>query len=55
MEKIESSKELSENLIKDLDDIEKKGNQISQVVNNLGQKTLIDTMKEIRKFINEIR
>ena len=53
--KIESSKELSENLIKDLDDIEKKGNQISQVVNNLGQKTLIDTMKEIRKFINEIR
>ncbi len=53
--KIESSEELSENLAKDLNDIEKKGDQISKVINNLGQKTLIDTMKEIRKFINEIK
>tara|TARA_B100000902_G_scaffold398555_1_gene465753 strand:- start:4378 stop:5658 length:1281 start_codon:yes stop_codon:yes gene_type:complete len=53
--KIESPEELSYNLVKDLGSTEKKNNQISNEINSLGQKTLANTINEIRKFINEIK
>jgi len=53
--KINSIEQLSENLSKDLESIEQKDNKISEVINNLGQKTLIDTMKEVSKLINDIK
>ena len=53
--KINSAEQLSENLVKDLESIEQKDNKISEVINNLGQKTLIDTMKEVSKLINDIK
>jgi len=52
---IQSPEELSDNLSKDLNDIQKKSSEISDLINSLGEKTLIDTMKEIKKFINEIK
>ena len=52
---IKSPEELSHNLLKDLNDIQKKNSKISDLINSLGEKTLIDTMKEIKKFINEIK
>ena len=54
--KIESSTELSENLIKDLKDFHKEDYQISVLINNLGQKTLADTMQKINDYLlNEIK
>ena len=53
--KINSIEQLSENLSKDLESIEQKDNKISEVINNLGQKTLIDTMKEVSKIIKDIK
>ena len=52
---IKSPEELSHNLLKDLNDIQKKNSKISDLINSLGENTLIDTMKEIKKFINEIK
>ena len=48
---IESAKELSENLIKDLENPNKVDDKISILINNLGQKTLADTMKNINTFL----
>jgi 3-deoxy-D-manno-octulosonic-acid transferase len=54
--KIVSIKDLSDNLIKDLKNSYKENNQISNSINDLGQKTLTDTMKNINKFLfNEIK
>ena len=52
---IRSPEELSVNLVKDLSNIQKKNEKISYIINSLGEKTLIDTMKEIEKFTNEIK
>ena len=49
--KIKNTKELSDNLIKDLKEHHKKDNQISVLINNLGQKTLTDTMNKINNFL----
>jgi 3-deoxy-D-manno-octulosonic-acid transferase len=55
-EKIENSEELSENLIKDLKDVHKEDKKISVLINNLGKKTLADTMNNINNFLlNEIK
>ena len=52
---VKNSKELSDCLLKDLENSKKIDNKISNIVNNLGQKTLIDTMSNINKFLsNEI-
>ena len=52
---ITTFEELSTNLIQDLKDYKKKDIQISDIINDLGQKTLTDTMKNINKFLlNEI-
>ena len=52
---ITTFEELSTNLIQDLKDYKKKDSQISDIINDLGQKTLTDTMKNINKFLlNEI-
>ncbi len=52
---VKNSKELSDYLLKDLENSKKIDNKIGNLVNNLGQKTLIDTMKNINKFLsNEI-
>jgi len=48
--KIENYQELSDNLTKDLIDPYKQNNEISDIINNLGKKTLIDTMKLIDIF-----
>ena len=54
--KIETFTELSNNLIKDLQNFHKENYQISVLINNLGQKTLADTMKKINNFLfNEIK
>ena len=54
--KINNFLELGENLILDLEDPLKKENQISNSINNLGRKTLTDTIKNINNFlINEIK
>ena len=50
--KIMNYEELSNNLIKDLETTHKEDNQIKNVIDSLGQKTLIDTMKNIDNFLN---
>ncbi len=53
---IRTHEELSINLIKDLESPQKEDGKISNSINDLGQKTLTDTMKYINKFlINEIK
>ena len=53
---IRTYEELSINLIKDLKSPLKVDDEISNSINDLGQKTLTDTMKYINKFlINEIK
>jgi 3-deoxy-D-manno-octulosonic-acid transferase len=49
--------ELSENLIKDLENpVKEENNKISYQINDLGHKTLTDTMKDINNFLlNEIK
>ena len=50
-----NSKELSDNLINDLENSKKNDDKIGNIVNNLGEKTLIETMNNINKFLsNEI-
>jgi 3-deoxy-D-manno-octulosonic-acid transferase len=54
--KIENAEELSDNLIKDLEDHRKENKKISVLINNLGHKTLADTMNKINNFLlNEIK
>ena len=54
--KIHTSTELAEYLIQDLRNSVKKDNKISLFINDLGKKTLADTMKNINKFLlNEIK
>jgi 3-deoxy-D-manno-octulosonic-acid transferase len=54
--KIENYTELSNYLIKDLINPEKEENKISHLIDNLGQKTLTDTMKLINNFLsNEVK
>jgi len=54
--KIGNYNELSDNLIKDLKIPQKRNSKISNLINNLGQKTLTGTMKNINKFLfNEIK
>lgn len=53
---VENYIELSKNLIRDLEISQKKDDGISPVINNLGKKTLADTMKNINNFLlNEIK
>ena len=53
--KIINFMDLSDCLIKDLENHQKENNKISNSINNLGQKTLTDTMKNINNFLfNEI-
>ena len=53
---IKNYKELSSNLIRDLRYPIKKNNNSVDIINDLGQKTLNDTMKNINSFIfNEIK
>jgi 3-deoxy-D-manno-octulosonic-acid transferase len=49
--KIDNFEELSMNLIKDLENVNNKENKISILINNLGQKILNDTMKNINNFL----
>ena len=49
--RINDYEELSSNLIKDLESPLKKNNQISNSINDLGEKTLIDTMRILNSFI----
>ena len=52
---IKDYEELTNNLIKDLKHIDKESNNISNLINNLGQKTLTGTMKSINSLLlNEI-
>jgi 3-deoxy-D-manno-octulosonic-acid transferase len=54
--KIDNHSELSNNLIVDLEIFRKEDNKISNLINNLGQKTFTDTMKNINNFLlNEIK
>ena len=54
--KIVDSSELSKYLMEDLKNYSKEDNKFSNLINNLGQKTLTDTMKNINKFLlNEIK
>ena len=54
--KINNYSELSNNLIIDLETFHKENNKISDLINNLGQKTFTDTMKNINNFLlNEIK
>tara|TARA_B100000767_G_scaffold275542_1_gene313184 strand:- start:6819 stop:8102 length:1284 start_codon:yes stop_codon:yes gene_type:complete len=48
---IKSPNELSENLIKDLKNPNKVDGKVPTLINNLGQKTLADTMKNINNFL----
>ena len=53
---IESYEELSDYLVEDLKSIQKQDDQIANTINDLGQKTLTDTMKYINNFLfNEIK
>jgi len=53
---IESYVELSNYLVEDLKSVQKKDAQIAYAINDLGQKTLTDTMKYINNFLfNEIK
>ena len=48
--------DLSNYLVEDLKSLQKKDDQIANVINDLGQKTLTDTMKYINNFLfNEIK
>jgi len=49
--RINDYEELSSNLIKDLESPLKKNNQISNSINDLGEKTLTDTMRILNNFI----
>ena len=49
---IENYDELSNNLIKDLENPVKQKNQNSFSINNLAEKTLADTMKLVKNFIH---
>ena len=51
--KIESFEELSKNLLIDLKNPQKKNNQNSNFINDLGKKTLNDTMVLIDAFLND--
>ena len=51
--KIENYEVLSKNLIQDLIDPQKYNDQKKNIINKLGQKTLIDTMKLIEKSLND--
>jgi 3-deoxy-D-manno-octulosonic-acid transferase len=54
--KINNYKELSDNLINDLESPYKEDSVISNLIINLGHKTLTDTMKNINNFLlNEIK
>ena len=54
--KIDNYSELSNNLIIDLETIYKEDDKISDLINNLGQKTFAGTMKNINNFLfNEIK
>ena len=53
--KIESAEDLSNNLMKDLEIFKEKNNNISNIVNDLGKKTLVATMNDINNFFNEIK
>ena len=53
--KIESAEDLSFNLMKDLEIFKEKNNNISNIVNELGEKTLVTTMRDITNFFNEIK
>ncbi len=48
---IKDHKELSEHLKKDLNPLNKKNDGISELINNLGNKTLINTLNDINNFI----
>ena len=53
---IESYEELSDYLVEDLKSIQKQDDRIANAINDLGQKTLTDTMKYINNFLfNEIK
>jgi 3-deoxy-D-manno-octulosonic-acid transferase len=55
-EKINNTAQLGNKLIKDLKKLNKENNRIPELINNLGQKTLADTMKNINNFLfNEIK
>jgi len=54
--KIDGFEELSDHLIEDLKNPSKGDNKITSLINNLGQKTLNDTMNNINNFLlNEIK
>ena len=54
--KINSPLELGNNLEQDFNKMNKADNQITHSINQLGQKTLVDTMKYVNKFLmNEIK
>jgi len=54
--KINNATELSKYLIKDLQDLGIRDNKIPKIINNLGEKTLTDTMRNINNFLfNEIK
>ncbi|MDC1093067.1 glycosyltransferase N-terminal domain-containing protein [Pelagibacteraceae bacterium] len=53
---IRTYEELSINLINDLESLAKENDEVLNSINNLGQKTLTDTMKYINNFLfNEIK
>ena len=53
---IENSLDLSENLIGDFENPIKENEKITKKINDLGQKTLTETMKVINNFLfNEIK
>lgn len=49
--KIENSTELAQNLVLDFKNIDKKNEKFSDNINNIGQRILSDTMKNINKFL----
>ena len=50
--KIINHEQLSENLIKDLNSLQKLDNKNRDLLDNLGRETLKDTMKLINNFLN---
>ncbi len=53
--KINDPNELSEKLIKDLENLDKNKDNISQLIDDLGDEVLKSTMKNINNFLkNEI-
>ena len=49
--KIKVFSELTDNLLKDFKNPKKEEGEISSIINNLGQKTLTDTMYNINNFL----